>query len=468
MPTNRLLRSATFRLALIYLCLFSAAVLGLLAYVYWSTAGSVSRQIDATIDAEITGLAEQYGQRGTVGLVEALDRRTGAARATRGLYLLAGPAYAPLAGNLSHWPEVRPDAQGWITFPLDYPDEAGEGINFGRARVFDLSGGLHLLVGHDIRERVRISSLIQDSLFWALAATLGVTLVGGLLMSRKILQRIDAVSQTSREIMAGDLGRRVPTSGRGDEFDRLATSLNAMLDRIEQLLAGMKQVSDNIAHDLRTPLARLRSRLELVLLEGADEAAYRQAIEATIGEADALLATFNALLSIAQAEAGAPRQHFEPVDLAALIKDVAELYEPLAEERELALTVSAPAPATIPGDRHLLFQALANLVDNAIKFSPQGGRVALDLTAADGCARLAVRDQGPGIPAAARATVLERFSRLETSRSTPGSGLGLSLAAAVARLHDGAIRLEDDGPGLRAVLELPLHGPSHGVPGPLV
>ena len=245
-------------------------------------------------------------------------------------------------------------------------------------------------------------------------------------------------------------------SERGDEFDKLAGNLNAMLDRIERLLVGMKEVSDNIAHDLRSPLARLRSRLEVTLMERPDTEGYREVLRQTITEADSLLQTFNALLNIAQAEAGTSRRHFEPLELGALLDDVAELYEPLAEERTQTLEVETSEEVRIRGDRDLLVQAVANLVDNAIKFAPPEGRVELSLDVTRDEASISVADNGPGVPAEARDKILERFYRLEASRSTPGSGLGLSLAAAVAELHEGRLELSDNGPGLRVSLKLPL------------
>jgi len=290
---------------------------------------------------------------------------------------------------------------------------------------------------------------------------------GGYLVSRYILSRIEAVTATSRTIMSGDLTRRVPLSGSGDELDRLSESLNEMLDRIEQLMNGLREVSDNIAHDLKTPLNRLRNRVEGALRDPGGEKGYRQALESTIEEADELIRTFNALLSIARLEAGAAGETLEDIDLALVVRDVAELYEPLAEEQGLRLTSKAPDGLILVGDRQLLGQALANLIDNAIKYgAPEAAGdgagngapadIAVHVRRAGDRAEIAVEDHGAGIPEHERDRVLKRFVRLEASRSRPGSGLGLSLAAAVARLHNGKIRLEDSGPGLKVVLDLPL------------
>ena len=456
MRLNRVFSSSIFRLALVYLLLFSASVLALVGFIYWSTQGSLTRQIDATIDAEITGLAEQFNQRGILGLIRAIDRRADSTRGTRSIYLLTDSNFAPLAGNLQSWPGVEPDADGWITFPLDYAEQYGGGVNLARGRVFDLGGWYHLLVGHDVRERLLIAARIRESVILGIAGVIGLTLLAGLFMSRRLLRQVDAINRTSQEIIAGDLSRRIPLSGRDDEFDKLAGNLNAMLDQIERLLTGMKEVSDNIAHDLRSPLTRMRSRLEVTLMDRSGTAADREAIRKTIDECDALLKTFNALLSIAQAQAGTSRPRFESLELGQLLSDVSELYEPLAEERAQTLSVAANGAACIRGDRDLLFQAVANLVDNAIKFAPEKGEVRLSLAAANGSASITVADNGPGVPEAAQNKVLERFYRLETSRSAPGSGLGLSLVAAVAELHDGRLALADNHPGLRASLILPL------------
>jgi signal transduction histidine kinase len=293
-----------------------------------------------------------------------------------------------------------------------------------------------------------------------------------------VLKRVDAMTGTTQTIMRGDLSERLPIAGTGDELDRLASNLNTMLDRIEALMRGIREVSDNIAHDLKTPLTRLRNRCEEALRSAEDKSQYRAALESTIEESDALIRTFNALLMIARAESGHARDGMSEFDAAEIARGVGDLYEPLADEKGLVLKVEAPTAAPVRGNRELVSQALANLVDNAIKYAaPDHGHIngtQLDGTQLNGTQPaivvkalgegehivLTVADAGPGIPAADRARVVERFVRLEQSRSQPGSGLGLSLAAAVARLHDGDLKLEDNRPGLKSVLTLPRQGPA--------
>ncbi len=330
------------------------------------------------------------------------------------------------------------------------PDRTEE--HAARARVFRLQGGLRLLVGRDVRDLEATRGLIENALAWGLAMTAALALLGGWLMSAGVVRRLEAINQTSREIMEGDLTRRIPLRGSDDDFDQLALSLNQMLARIESLMAGVRQVSDNIAHDLRTPLTRLRTKLELLRreLEGADAA--RSIAEEVIADAEEMLMTFNALLRIARIESGGRRAAFAPGGLAALIGDLVELYEPVAAQRAQTLTSETPDAAWVTGDRDLLFQALANLVDNAIKYSPRGGRVELSLQSDGVQLCLVVADEGPGIPSALRTEVFRRFFRIDDSRSTPGSGLGLSLVQAVIQLHRAAIRLDDNRPGLRVSL----------------
>ena len=449
---TRLLRTNTFRLAALYLVLFAASVLALLAFIYFSMAGFIEQQAEATIRAEMRGLREQYDQRGLTGLVAVVQARSAAPRGNS-LYLITDPALAPVVGNLDNWPSNRDIRPSWITFSVESPAHNGE-IDNVVASVSVLPGGFHLLVGRDLRDADAFRRRITTTLGWAALLTVALGMAGGLFLTRNMLARVEAVNRTSERIVRGDLSQRVPLTGSGDEFDQLAGNLNNMLDRIERLMLGMRQVTDNIAHDLRTPLARLRARLEVTLLERPDVNRYGEALRETIAEADQLLGTFNALLSIAEAEAGARRDSMAVVDLAAIARSVAELYEPVADEKGLALTVAAEPGVPVQGDRHLLSQAVANLLDNALKYTPKG-TVSLSVQRSGNRVRLEVADTGPGIPADRRDTVFDRFVRLEGSRSTPGNGLGLSLVRAVAKLHGGEAWLEDNAPGLKAVVMLP-------------
>ena len=451
-----LVRSAGFRYALVYMVLFAVSVSGVLGLVYGATVGVIGRQTDATVEAEITGLREHYREGGLQALIQIIQERSAGNPGRRGLYMLADQDFDLLAGNLPAWPNTGRISSGWIDFTVDVPNNDGVvPPRVARARVFLLPEGLRLLVGRDTTERSDFRHLFTEALVGALGLTFALSLLGGLLTSRYLLSRIDAINRTSRVILAGDLKQRMPVSGSGDEFDQLANNLNAMLDQIERLMAGMREVSNSIAHDLRSPISRLRSRLEVTLMSRTDLESYRDALVATIGEADGILATFNALLRIALAESGALRDSFEPVDLAAIAEDAAELYEPVAEEKGLAFRTYFDAALPAVGNRHLLSQAVANLLDNAIKYTPAGGTVTLAAWRGEHGLQISVADSGPGIPPEHREKVLERFVRLDSSRSQPGSGLGLALVAAVAHLHDIRLRLEDNRPGLRVVLEFP-------------
>ncbi|MEX0838868.1 MAG: HAMP domain-containing sensor histidine kinase [Parvibaculum sp.] len=465
MPLTNLLKTSTFRLAVIYLALFAASAITLLAYVYWNTAGFLARQTDEAVEAEITGLAEQYRQGGLPLLVHTVIQRS--RDPGQSLYLVLDPAGRVLAGTLDARPAVEPGADGWFDFNYNRKTLDGAEVKAARARAFFLQEGYYLLVGRDVQERREIESLITNALIWAIGMTVALGLAGGLFMSRNMLARVDDINRSSRDIMEGDLSQRLPIAGTGDELDQLGRNLNAMLDQIEALMTGMRQVTDNIAHDLRSPLNRLRNRLEVTLMQEASPADYRHALERTIAEADNLLGTFNALLMIARAEAGSVREAMTWVDLAAIVNDAAELYEPVAEQSGLTLHVEVQEGLQIRGNRELLSQATANLLDNAVKHGqPQTPDAdgSITVSAMADPARpgrgviLAVSDHGVGIPAGERQHVLERFVRLEASRNTPGSGLGLSLVAAVARLHGGQIELEDNDPGLKVSLHLPVSG----------
>lgn len=457
MRTIRILRASSFRPAIIYMLLYSLSSLAILGFIYRHTAGFMERQTEETINAEIQGLSEQYRLLGLAGLIHTIRRRTQLHRTDNSYYLLAGPHFTYLAGNLKKWPRAGAPENGRIRIELE---EDGEDKEL-TARYFALRGGFHLLVGRDVSDRIKIQERIVDALAWGIAATVVLGFIGGLFMSRSMLRRLDVINKASGEIMHGDLSRRIPRKrkrrGKGDEYDQLVANLNNMLDRIESLMNGVRQVSDNIAHDLRNPLNRLRGRLEVTRLQQPDAESCRRAIEQAIEEADNLIQTFNALLRIAQAEAGAMREGVEDLELGRIAQDMAEFYEPLAEEKNIAFETDIAEGVCVEGNRHLLTQALANLVDNAIKYTHSGGTVLLSLTEDKSGVSLCVADNGPGIPEEAREKVLERFYRLETSRNTPGSGLGLSLAAAVAKLHKAELELSENEPGLVITLFFPKH-----------
>lgn len=457
---TQLVRSSVFRLILVYMVLFGISVLILLGFIYWATIAYMSEQTDARIDAEIAGLAEQYHRTGLRGLASLIQERI--TREPNGgfVYLFARRDYSPLAGNLPEWPEVEKDPEGWLNFRLAQSDPR-EPPHLARARTFLLQDKLNLLVGRDIEQLEISKRLIIGALGWGLAITLALSLIGGITMSLSTVRRIEAINQASREIMNGDLGKRIKTLGTGDDFDQLAENLNAMLDQIESLMDGVRQVSDNIAHDLKTPLTRLRQRMERMQRKLCDQPAVYQLVEENLIEADQLLSTFNALLRIARIESGGEGKTHGPLALEPMVWDAAELYEALAQEKDQHFKFHAEPELLIRGDRDLLFQVLANLLDNAIKYTPEGGHIELSLERRAEHVVIIVRDDGPGIPAAEREKVLQRFYRLERCRKTPGNGLGLSLVAAVMNLHQAKLELADNpnGQGLEIRLLFPLYRP---------
>jgi signal transduction histidine kinase len=453
MATRYLLHSSTFRLALIYMVLFGASVLLLLGFIYWSTAAYLTQQTDQTIEAEIADLAERYRTAGLAGLTTLISERLSRKPAGSAVYLLVNKSLDPLLGNLNRWPRDAQVQNGWVDFQLEEPGADNVDIHPARARVFRIEGGYLLLVGSDIHDLERTKQRIIITLAWGLAITLVLGGLGGAMMSRSTVRRIESINQASREIISGDLTRRIPTRNTGDDFDVLADNLNAMLDRIGLLMEDVRRVSDNIAHDLRTPLARLRNRLEELHLQMPGAGTHSEGIEQAVAEADRLLNTFNALLRIARVESQHGGESFTPIAMGDLVRDVAEFYEPLMEEKSQALTMQLDGDVQVSGDRDLLFQAIANLLDNATKYTPAGGTIQIDLVRQNGKGRLVIADSGSGIPEAAREKVFQRFFRLEQSRTTPGNGLGMSLVAAVVTLHRMSIRLEDNRPGLRVVIE---------------
>ncbi|MEX1081018.1 MAG: HAMP domain-containing sensor histidine kinase [Halofilum sp. (in: g-proteobacteria)] len=450
-PIRRLLKSSTFRIALIYMVLFAGSVAALLGFVYYATAGYLSRQTDAAIATEAAELAGRFQQGNVAALAREISTKAAANIGQRSVYLLADENLSPIAGNINRWPEeVQPDQGGWLEFSLSGTRGGPDPVRARQYRVGPDSG-LHLLIGRNISAQQSFQRVIGSAMAWGVAISLGLAIVGGLLMSRTIARRLERTNRTAHAVMAGNLQQRVPTRESGDEFDRLGDNLNRMLDQIQYLMEGIRQVSDNVAHDLRTPLTRMRWRLER--LQAGDDPD-GDLLEQSIADADSLLNTFHALLRIAEVESGS-RRRFTEVDASELIADVGELYEPVAAAHDQTLHIEADAPVHLRGDRDLLFQALTNLVDNAVKYTPAGGTLTLRVAEDGDHAAITVADSGPGVPADQRDEVLQRFVRLEAHRSSAGSGLGLSLVAAVARLHDGSLQLDDNGPGLRVRLLVP-------------
>ena len=461
---GKLLRTTAFKLTLVYLGMFVLFAASLLGYFALNTRRLITEQITATVNGEVNGLSEQYGQGGLRRLVTVVDVRS--RRPGSSLYLVTTPSGEGLAGNVGSLEPGVLDRPGWLE-TYYHRLESSEGAEHrALVRVVQLPGGFHLLVGRDLDERERLFGIVVNAGQWSLALVIVLGLLGGFFVSRRVLSRIDAMTGTAQTIMAGDLSGRLPVAGTGDELDRLADNVNALLERIEALMRGLKEVSDNIAHDLKTPLTRLRNRCEQALRSASGEASYRAALEATIAESDDLIRTFDALLMIARAESGQARENMTEFDASEIARDVGELYEPVADEKGIALKIDAAAAAPVRGNRELVSQALANLIDNAIKYAGSNGKVngipaEIVVKAGNDGERitLSVADRGPGIPDADRGRVVERFVRLEQSRSEPGSGLGLSLASAVARLHGGELKLEDNHPGLRTTIALPRAGP---------
>jgi signal transduction histidine kinase len=450
-----LLRTSTFQLAVMYMVLFATSVFILMGFIYWATAGYMSSQTDETIEAEIIGLAEQYQRQGLNGLISVIRERVARDPNGKSIYLFTARDFIKLAGNISKWPEDGEVQDGWLNFTLD------DGLGWptaeprpARARIFIVPGGLRLLVGRDVNDFMAVKELVERAINFGMAITFALAMFGGIMMSRSTSKRVELINQTSQNIMRGNLSLRIPDRGTNDEFDQLARNLNQMLDRIVQLMEGVRHVSDNIAHDLLTPLTRLRNQLENTLLT-VDRDQDREQVGKSVAEADQLLATFNALLRIARLEVGDKVSNFKTFDLSVLAQDAAELYEALAEDKQQTFSIMIEPDVAIMGDRDLLFQTLCNLIDNAIKYTPEGGEIDISLTSTQNETFLSVADSGIGIPEEERERVFQRFYRVAKSRSLPGNGLGLSLVLAVMDLHQGKISLTDNEPGLHIELRFP-------------
>lgn len=469
MNPSRFRRTTVFRLALRYAGLYVLITLVVLAFVYRVTRLQIYAQIDNGLRAELEGLETLYKAKGIDIVRSTLTLHNLTSKEMDGpegpgprYYLLADSNYHILAGNLPQWPkEIHNHRTARITFLPPVSDDAALDNSPAwkyRVRAFTTTfahGRYHLLVGQSLWHVDQAGDQILAVMLGAAVLTLGMGLGGGILMGRDVLRRIDAVTDTAGEIMSGDLSRRIPLGVRDDEFADLARQLNAMLERIDELMQAMRQVTNNVAHDLRRPLNRLRSGLDLALIQGGDIGDYRAAIERAISESDDLIKTFNTLLSIAQAESGVMRENIQEVDLAELCEDVVDLYAVLAEEKNITLISQTEPELKVHGNAQLLAQAIGNLLDNAIKYTPADGHIEFKVGRESQGVILRLSDSGPGIPADQYAQVLKPFVRLEVSRTEAGNGLGLSLVNAVARLHGLRLVLSDNQPGLTVLLHFP-------------
>jgi len=441
-------KSSAFRITLVYVLLFGLSVAIILGFIYWSTIIYKTQQTDEEISAELLELSGVYERKGYPGLVTLLSERIAQQRpGDPTLYLLTDHRYQRLVGNISGWPKVARDGkEGWLEFKLDDIREEVANEFSARAQTSVIENRFNLLVGQGMKDLTTLKALVGRALIWGLMLTLALGIIGGLMMRRTLSSRLGAINQTSRKIMQGDLRKRIRTRGTGDEFDELANNLNGMLDQIEHGMEGVRRVSDNIAHDLKTPLARLKNRVEELKMRvdhGSEEEA---AVDQIIMEADGLLATFNALLRIARIEYSEQRKGFKLVDINSILYDLQELYEPLIEEKGQLFTVQISKPMEIYADRDMLFQAFANLLDNAIKYTPDRGKIAIRSFKDDSRWYVEITDNGPGIPETEHEKVVQRFYRLDQSRTTPGSGLGLALVFAVLKVHKLKLSFGDNEP----------------------
>jgi signal transduction histidine kinase len=456
----RTMATQAFRLAAASAAVFLVVSALIVGTLFWQTNNLLTDHVVEELRGEAAELSRDAQGLDPAAFAERIQQRSRASGTS--LYFLSDAAGARLAGNLRALPsEIAGSPTGGV-FRFERDGDPAGAESTGVAIPVSVGPSQRLVIGRDIDEQLALAASIKRTFVWGFGVLALAAVIGGIAVGRSVLRRIEVINATTRSIMAGDLSRRIPLQGADDELDELSENLNGMLDRIEQLMNGLREVSDNIAHDLKTPLNRLRNSAEAALRESRGAEGYREGLEETIEKADDLIKTFNALLLIARLEAGVVEESAEVFDLGRLVRDVAELYEPVAEEAGLALSIDVEEGVEIRANRQLVSQAVANLADNAIKYSAQSARSEMPATVAvragrnGATAEFSVADRGPGIEAKDRDRALRRFVRLEKSRTQPGTGLGLSLVAAVARLHNGAVRLEDNDPGLRVVVTLPL------------
>ena len=450
----RILHGIVFRHTLLYVGIFVVSLFVVFGVLYWSTLQVYEQRANDAIEAEARAMERDFAGLGIPEVALIITQRCNDEPGEWDHYILVSANYEYIAGNILEWPQGLDDSIGLTDVALGR-DANGE-PELHRVRTVVLPSGHRVLVGRNLTELMKLRGLIGRALLRTLALTLVLGVGGGFIVSRIVASRLNRINVNSIAILQGDISRRMPVLGTGDEVDELCENLNRMLDRIESLMQRTRRVTDDIAHDMRKPISRMRSRIEVALMTPRDAEAYREVLERTIEETDEILTVFNALLTIATTESGTPRDHFEEVDLAEIVQSAAEIYEPAFEDAGLSLEVAVDGPAELSGNPHLITQALANLLDNAIKYARGSGAVAVRTVVTDKIARLIVADRGRGIPEDFRDRALDRFTRLDESRTTTGSGLGLSLVRAVAQLHGGSVELGDNRPGLKVTMSFPL------------
>ncbi|MGY6531759.1 ATP-binding protein [Glycocaulis sp.] len=458
-------RTTAFRLTLLSAALFAFSSFVILALVYAATVTAGLRRADNAIAQESVTIEARFRAEGAAAANRYIVQRSVAGGEF--LYLMNQPSGRRLSGNISNLPATPADAQGRVRFTYQRAPVGGQSASeqgrAARGLITELEGGYKLFVGLDVEDEERFVTYILNSVLIASGLAVALGIVSGAVVSRRFSRRLEAINEAAREVMAGRLQTRAPRTFSGDELDDLSANFNDMLDRVERLMQRMRSAGDSIAHDLRLPLTRMRGRLEASLVEAGDLADREAALAQAISDADELLKTFNAVLSLSRLQTGERRRAFETLDLSELLADVSELYEPVCEETGHDFALDVPCGLAILGDRELVAQAVANLVDNAIKYTPEGGAIMLRArVTSTGDTEISVTDTGPGIPKEDRTRVLERFVRLEASRNLPGVGLGLSLVHAIAEVHGAELTLDDgpgsstgDGSGLRVALRFP-------------
>lgn len=455
MLLSKTLHSSTLKLALTYVTVFSAAIFAVFGYVYWITAGHLSQQFEQSVSSEGSSLLETHNRAGRDGLAKLIEARVEDRHFDEWVYLLLDGSLNKIAGNVPAWPPEFRGADGSGNFSLPPEPSKSRRAQF-RGTYQTLPDGSHLLIGRTVADLDKLGNTISIALFAAAALFLVLAAAAALSTSRRSVARIEAINATSRQIMRSGLGERIPLRGTRDEWDELAANLNSMLERIQELAEWNRQVSDNVAHDLRTPLTRLRGRLEKACTQEPGLSGYRELVSGTLGELDEILKTFSSLLRISQIETRNRTAGFGRVELTEIAREVVDLFDPTAEEKAVRLQLLADGPLSITGDRDLLFDAISNLVDNAIKHGGERGEVTVTVLRGPDGPVLKIADRGPGIPIEERKNVLRRFYRLERSRKRAGNGLGLSLVAAVVQLHNGRIAMTDNAPGLNVEVHFPI------------